>query len=272
MRRVDALLREVAAAEVLPRFRNLAAGAIATKTGPHDLVTEADLAAERAVAAALPRVLPGTLLVGEEGVSADPSLLDRLATAEAALVLDPIDGTANFAAGIRMFAVMASLVVRGEVVAAWIHDALAGETSMALRGEGAWIEDASGARRDLRVAPPVAEAGLITGAISTRYLPPALMQGVRARLKDIGPTWDLRCCAQEYILAARGSFHVLMYWRLYPWDHAAGVLLYHEAGGYAARFDGSPYLAAIQRDGGLICAPDRATWHLTRETLLGETS
>jgi fructose-1,6-bisphosphatase/inositol monophosphatase family enzyme len=62
--------------------------------------------------------------------------------------------------------------------------------------------------------------------------------------------------------------HALVYWRLYPWDHAPGALIHAEAGGYQARFDGKPYLAAQHRDGGLICAPDAATWQVVHETLL----
>jgi fructose-1,6-bisphosphatase/inositol monophosphatase family enzyme len=98
-------------------------------------------------------------------------------------------------------------------------------------------------------------------------MPLPMAQHVRARLHRIGPCWELRCGAHEYILAARGVIHALVYWRLYPWDHAPGALLHAEAGGYSARFDGSPYLAARHRDGGLICAPDRAAWEAVRAAL-----
>lgn len=269
MGRVQALLRDAAAAEILPRFRNLEAGAVRAKTGPHDLVTEADEAAERFVAARLAAVLPGAVLVGEEGCAADPKLLDGLATADAALVLDPIDGTANFAGGLPLFGVMAALVLKGETVAAWIFDPLRDECAMALSAEGAWVEAADGSRRDLRVAAPTTDTKLMTATIATRYLPPAMARHVRARVDRIGPTWELRCAAFEYLMAARGTIHALVYWRLYPWDHAAGALIHAEAGGYAARFDGAPYVAARHRDGGLICAPDRAAWQAVHEALLG---
>jgi fructose-1,6-bisphosphatase/inositol monophosphatase family enzyme len=268
MARMDALLRAAADTEILPRFRNLSEGQIKAKTGPHDLVTEADEAAERYIAARLESVLPGVVLVGEEGVAADPSLLARLATAEAALVLDPIDGTANFAGGIPLFACMAALIINGETIAAWIHDALRGETAMALRGEGAWIEAADGARRDLRVATPTTDTALMTATVSARYMPASMAGHVRARLHRIGPCWELRCGAHEYLLAARGVIHALVYWRLYPWDHAPGALLHTEAGGYSARFDGSDYLAAQHLDGGLICAADRAAWQAVHAALL----
>ena len=76
-------------------------------------------------------------------------------------------------------------------------------------------------------------------------------------------TVGYRCAAHEYRLAAGGHAHVLLYNRLMPWDHLPGWLLHREAGGYAARFDGSDYLPT-HRDGGLICAPDRDSWEALR--------
>ena len=268
MRRVDGMLREASASQAMARFRSLDASQVKAKSGPHDLVTEADEATERAIAVALPSVLPGVLLVGEEGCAADPTLLPRLADAEAALVVDPIDGTANYAAGIPLFATMAALIIRGETVAAWIHDPVMRETAMALRGQGAWVENGAGKHNDLRVAAPTTDPKLMTSTISARYLPPALAQVVRANLHRMGPTWELRCAGAEYALAARGGMHALMYWRLLPWDHAPGALLHLEAGGYQARFDGTPYVASRHRDGGLILAPDAASWRALHDTLL----
>jgi fructose-1,6-bisphosphatase/inositol monophosphatase family enzyme len=268
MTRMHALLRDAAAREILPRFRNLAAGAVRAKTGPHDLVTEADEAAENFVAARLPDALPGVALVGEESASADPRVLESLATAEAALVLDPVDGTANFAAGLPLFGTMAALILRGETVAAWILDPLRDECAMALRGEGAWTAHADGRTTALQVAAPETDTTRMTATISARYLPPDLAAHVRARLPRVGATWELRCAAHEYLLAARGHLHALMYWRLYPWDHAPGALIHAEAGGFSARFDGAPYVAARHRDGGLILAPSRASWQALHAALL----
>ena len=152
---VAELLRSAAKAEIMPRFRRLAAGAVRSKTGPLDLVTDADVGAERAIAAGLAARFPGCLVVGEEGAAADPALLARLAQADLAFVVDPVDGTANFAGGLPLFGCMAAAILRGEVVAGWIHDPLGDDTAMALRGEGAWIEAPDGNQQTLRVAAPV---------------------------------------------------------------------------------------------------------------------
>ena len=96
--------------------------------------------------AGLVRAFPSAVVVGEEATSADPQRLRLLADAELAFVVDPVDGTANFAAGLPLFGVMAAVIVRGEVVAAAIHDPVCDDTALALRGEGAWTEAADGRR------------------------------------------------------------------------------------------------------------------------------
>lgn len=260
------LLRDVARAEIMPRFRRLDEGAVRAKTGPLDLVTEADEAAERVITAALQDRFPGCVVVGEEATAADPSLLGRLAGADLAFVVDPIDGTANYAAGLPLFGSMVAALVRGEIVAAAIHDPLGDDTALALRGEGAWIESADGRRQDLRVAAPVPVARM-TGAASWRYLPGGLRASVSGHLTRVAASFDLRCAAHEYRALAGGHCHFLLFYRLMPWDHAPGWLLHREAGGFAARFDGTPYLPT-RRDGGLICTPDEASFHALRAALL----
>jgi 3'-phosphoadenosine 5'-phosphosulfate (PAPS) 3'-phosphatase len=116
------LLRDTAKAEILPRFRHLDAGMVKQKSEAIDLVTEADEEAERRIKAEMTRAYPDVLFVGEESVAADESLLDALDEAELAVVVDPVDGTANFAAGLPLFAVMASVVRKGETIAGIIYD------------------------------------------------------------------------------------------------------------------------------------------------------
>ncbi|MFN6953999.1 MAG: inositol monophosphatase family protein [Acetobacteraceae bacterium] len=268
-RDVAALLRDAARAEILPRFRRLPEAAIRAKSGPLDLVTDADEAAERVIHAGLLKMFPGALVVGEEAASADPRLVEGLAQAELAFVVDPVDGTANFAAGVPLFGCMAAAVRRGETIAAWIHDPLGDDTAMALRGEGAWLEagDGSGRIRDLHVAAPAPLERMI-GAISWSWLPREKRVAVTSRLPLLAASVNFRCAAAEWRLAAGGGAHLLMYNRLMPWDHLPGGLLHREAGGYSARFDGSAYLPGMTA-GGLIAAPDRASWEAAREALLG---
>ena len=260
-------LREVAAAEIMPRFQALPPGAVRAKSGPLDLVTEADEAAERRITAWLLRRFPGCLVVGEEAASADPSLLRGLADAELSFVVDPIDGTSNYAAGVPLFGVMVAAIRRGEVIGACIVDPMTNEASLALRGQGAWRER-GGVCHDLRVAAPVPLAQM-TGAASWRYFRSPRRESVLAGLTRIAQVWDFRCAAQVYRMIAGGHCHFLLFNRLLPWDHAPGWLLHREAGGYAARLDGSDY-TPTETGGGLICAPDRASWEALHAALMAQ--
>ena len=251
----------------MPLFRNLQVADVRSKTGPLDLVTVADERAEAAITAALTRRFPGCAVIGEEAASADPGLLARVGDAELTFVVDPIDGTSNFAAGLPLFGMMVAVLRRGEVVAAMIHDPVGDDTALALRGEGAWIEAADGRRTKLRVMPP-APLGRMTGSVSWRHMSEPMRSQVCARLPGLGDSWDLRCAAHQYRMIAAGRCHCVVFYRLMPWDHAAGWLLHREAGGWSAQFDGRPYDPA-RTTGGLICAPDQESWGALREMLLG---
>lgn len=263
---VAAILAEAAAAEIMPRFRNLAEGAVRTKTSAIDLVTDADEAAEVQITRDLLHAFPGAVVIGEEATAKDPGLLDGLGDADLAFIIDPVDGTKNFASGLTLFATMAGVTVRGEVVAGIIHDPVGHDWAMAVRGEGAWIERPDGTTRDLKVAAPV-PLDEMEGVIGTTYLPEPLRGTVCANLPRLATTSYYRCAAHEYRMAAGGHCHILLYNKLMPWDHAAGWLLHREAGGHSAHFDGTPYRPA-RRTGGLICAPDAESWAVARAGLL----
>jgi fructose-1,6-bisphosphatase/inositol monophosphatase family enzyme len=109
-----------------------------------DVVTVADREAELFLGEGLTKILPEAALVGEEAAHADPALLDRLGDA-LCWIVDPLDGTNNFAAGKPPFGVMVALAEAGETVAGWIYDPLSGRLCHAHRGEGAWLGERSGA-------------------------------------------------------------------------------------------------------------------------------
>jgi fructose-1,6-bisphosphatase/inositol monophosphatase family enzyme len=263
---VACLLREAARAEIMPRFRRLDADAVRMKSGPLDLVTEADEAAERAITAGLKQHFPGCVVIGEEASSADMSLVEAIGTAELAFVVDPVDGTANYAAGLPLFGCMAAALMRGEVVAAIIYDPVGDDTAMALRGEGAWTEAPDGRRTDLRVADPIPVAEM-SGSVSWRFLPDGLKQTVCRNLPRVAASFDHRCAAHQYRLLSAGHCNYMMFNKLMPWDHAPGWLLHQEAGGFSAQFDGSPYRPTVL-SGGLICASDEASYLALRAALL----
>jgi fructose-1,6-bisphosphatase/inositol monophosphatase family enzyme len=256
------ILRDAAKAEILPRFRRLDAGHVRLKTEAIDLVTEADEAAERTIRAEVARHWPGVRFVGEEAVAADPRLLDQLKDADLAIVVDPVDGTANFAAGLPLFATMAAVVHQGETVAGIIYDPMGDDWLMAERGGGAWLVFPDGRRQRQTFASAVPLAQMV-GVCSPFLLPHEMRRPILSNLDKIRLSASYRCAGHEYRMAMGGHLHFLMYGKLMPWDHLPGTLIASEAGAHFARLDGSAYLPS-HTAGGLIVAPDQASYDLLR--------
>lgn len=264
-----AILIEAAEVEILPRFKRLGLDDVSLKSGPQDLVTVADQAAERFIAARVATRFPGAVFVGEESVAADPSRLGLIGAAKLAIVVDPIDGTFNFANNLPLFGVMAAVVVEGETVAGVIYDPICGDYACALKGDGARTVFRDG-RPDqpLKVAA-ADEVSAMHGAISWSFMPDDLRTAVAARLPRLSACYGYRNAAHEYRLLASGGCHVLLYYKLMPWDHLAGALIHAEAGGWSAKLDGTPY-RTTDTTGGLLLAPNEESWHRVHAALMAD--
>lgn len=257
--RVADLIRETAAAELLPRFRNLSREDVRQKR-PGDVVTVADEAAEQRLAFGLSRILPGVPVVGEEAVEKDPGLLDLIARpGKSCWIVDPLDGTANFAAGTERFAIIVSLIHDAVAVAGWIFDVPRSRLAVARRGQGVTLEGVP----VTGLAPKRPLVGFVGYKIAKefdRQLSPE-------RRRELGRVSTLRCAGAEYleILSGRASFS--LYRMTKPWDHAAGALMMDEAGGGALQFDGGSYSAAQPLNAGLITAASREALAEARDLL-----
>ena len=263
--RVSRILSEVAAEEILPRFQSLRDHEVQEKTSG-ELVTVADVAAERQLARRLCDLLPGSHVVGEEATAEDPTLLDKLAKEDDWIwVIDPIDGTGNFARGKPVFAVMAALVRRDEIAASWIHDPIEGDTTTAEHGAGAWHGD-----HRLRL-PKSPGAGALCGTLHAgSFAPPDMVRRVQSRRESIGAIRSLRCSGREYLRLAAGETHYSLFTKLMPWDHAPGTLIYREAGGLVQTIDGGFYAPSRHRAPGLLVASDETVWRWVHDALFAE--
>ncbi len=262
------MLQRAAVAEIMPRFRTLGPADIRRKTSAADLVTEADESAERMITAELKQRFPQALVIGEEANEKDGSLLPILPDAELAFVIDPVDGTFNFASGVPLFGVMLSVVAKGETVAGLIYDPLGLDWLIGVKGGGSYIRRGDGSQSKVRVADP-APVSQMTGGVSWSYLDEPLRFRLARNLAKCLASFNYRCAAHEYRLIASGFGHFVAYNKLMPWDHLAGALIHREAGGYSAKFDGSEYRVG-DLDGGLLAAPDRESWLEIREALWAE--
>lgn len=232
--RLIGIMREVAATEILPRFRALGADEIFEKT-PGDLVTVADRNAEDAFAKILPPLLPGSLLLGEEGFEADPTRLQALAGDDPVWIVDPVDGTKNFAEGRAPFAVIVALAHKGRTLAGWIIDPITDEAIYALAGEGAAFAAPGAGFQPLTapVAPNrLADARMTAGEPLRKRMQRAVRELPGAHLPRFVTRY--RCVGREYMDIATGRLDLARYGgRLKPWDHAAGTLIVREQGGRA---------------------------------------
>lgn len=265
--RLVEIMRAAARNEIMPRFRRPDLQGVRQKSEAIDLVTEADEAAERAIRAEVSALMPEALFVGEESVAADPALLARLADADVAVVVDPIDGTANFASGVPLFGVMMSVIMGGEVVAGIIYDPMGDDWLIAEKGAGAFMHRGKGGSERLALKAPLPLEQMV-GMASVGFVPADRRPAVLANLAKVRLFASYRCAAHEYWSLATGHLSFAMYYKLMPWDHLAGSLLVTEAGGVVARLDGSAYLPS-HTDGGLLAAVDKGSWEaLSREVFV----
>ncbi len=237
---VLAAMREATDAEVMPRWRSLTADEVRTKAGPWDLVTDADVLAERRLTASLGALLD-IPVVGEEATAGDASLLDVVGSAEACWVVDPVDGTRNFVHGREDFACMIALIVGGRTEGAWItYPAVSREMHGAV-GVGTFLDGSP------VMAPLPPDPLALRGALGARAFV-ADPDAVYAAAGTVGPVRDIRFCAGwDYLDMVEGAKDYVLFTRTLPWDHAPGALLVREAGLSSLRPDGAEYLPG---DGG----------------------
>jgi len=228
---VTAAIRQVGEAEIIPRYQSLAVHDIIEKR-PGDLVTVADRLAEAALTDIFHAEDPGCLVVGEEGIYADDTALKSLPTADLVWVIDPVDGTRNFAAGSPDFAVMVAEVRSGVTTRGWIWQPVHDRMYVAERGAGVLLND-----QPLQVAPP---PDPLVGALHGRYGRPRGGLPEHVRLTRLAG-----CCGVDYPDLIEGRRAFLGYWSMHPWDHLPGALMVSELGGRVATIDGRPYGAGV---------------------------
>ncbi len=229
--RIEQIIRQVAEKEVLPRFKNLQQGDVREKN-PGDLVTVADEAAEAFLSEKLTEALPGSIVVGEEAVSKDKSVLERLKGNDPVWVIDPIDGTYNFAHGRSTFGILVALVHKGITRYGFAYDVIGERMATAKKGGGAYING-----QKISLAPKTYGLKEMTG------------QGGGAQAWHFKPVLDdfkeiinYRCSLHDFMNFATGrSDFIIHVNKLTPWDHAAGCLIAEEVGGYVMKNDGERY-------------------------------
>lgn len=258
--KIEALMREVSENELLPRFGNLAVSEVKAKAAPDDLVTVADIRAETALTKGLKALYPQGSVIGEETATADFDFRQN----ELLFVIDPVDGTWNFANGLPIFACMIAVLSKGRTIAGLIHYPIPGDTLAVIAGQGV---------RRLNSAGSTSVATLEGRSIEAIMLPLTLLEApnrgpLLPAFQKVPRILALQCAAYEYRLLLGGAAQVCVSKGLRPWDHAAGQLMLAELGGFAATPDGRKWPDVAMPDT-LISACSRNLWEDATMRLAG---
>ncbi|MFJ5709198.1 inositol monophosphatase family protein [Streptomyces sp. NPDC093105] len=261
---VEEAVRKAAAAEIMPRFRQLADHEITEKKGPYDLVTVADRAAEEHLTRALTTLLPGSVVVGEEAVHDDPELYGALRGDAPVWIVDPVDGTRQFVHGDPGFCTLVALARRGEILASWTYAPALGELAVAVRGRGATLDG-----RPLRSGSPAQGAVLEVATSHPDYTTPDQKRALLGLVTEGVRPRPCGSAGLEYLAVARGTLDATAFsWEL-AWDHAAGLLLVAEAGGAQTTVTGEPFRISGGNALPFTVARDAATAERIRALLAG---
>lgn len=214
------------------------------------LVTEADTAMQTVVATELEKNWPEYDFLGEEmTVAEQQALLDS--DYKGLWILDPLDGTTNFASGVPIFSVSLALVQNSEIILGCIYDPLRDEMFSAIKGEGAWLND-----RSLQVEKQGRKISQCITQVDLKRLPEKLATRLAAdhpyaSQRNFG-SGALDWC---WLAASRSQLYVHGGQKL--WDHAAGHLILLEAGGCAADLAGDETFRLSLEPQSVVAATNR---------------
>ncbi len=201
------------------------------KKGAIDLVTEADTRAEAAIIETITNAFPDHGILAEESGSRSGS--------GGCWIIDPLDGTTNFAHNLPIFCTSIAFAVDDELLAGFVLAPLMGELYVGLRGLGATL---NGAPISVSNTETLAESLLVTGF---PYDHLTIFEAAMGRFgRVLAATQGVRrlgSAALDLCYVANGRFEGFWEQHLKPWDTAAGCLIAMEAGGRTTVFSGSPY-------------------------------
>lgn len=249
---VSALLRHVSDALIVPRFKHLDDGDVHQKSRG-DYVTIADREAEAAITRALRAGDPDHLVIGEEAIASDATLLDMIDIAPRMWLIDPLDGTANFISGNADFGVMVVELVSGRPERSWIWQSMHRHMFFASRGTGAFLDESPLAQ--------LAAGGSLAGGVTQEF------SGLSG--PGIGNVIPMTgTCTMDYPLIATGDLQFLIHNNKNPWDHYPGILLLERLGGVVRFMDGEPFSSTSRNRHKLIAACSSEAWATVAEAAL----
>ena len=235
-------LRQLAQSELLPRFRHVEA----TRKADGSLLTEADEAMQTAVQQFLQTHWPEFAFLGEES---DPQAqTEALNAPTGCWILDPLDGTTNFAHGCPLFATSLALVIANRVVLGLVYDPIRDELFSALQGQGAFLND-----QPLQCSRPLRPLAQCLALVDFKRLTPSLATAL-ATQPPFASQRNIGAVVLDWCWLAAGRADLYLHGGQGLWDYAAGQLILAEAGGASATLQGEPVWNGTLQKRSAVCA------------------
>ena len=219
---------------ILPKYRNLKEDDIKYKNGS-DLVTSADIAAERELKKNLLKIIPSSGFIGEEEYATNHKILKSYQEDDYCWTVDPIDGTTNFVNGRDKFVIMIALTKKEQILYSWIYKPLENVMSHAIFNEGSFIKN-----KKIKTNG-VNSLGEAIGSISTKYWDEKNLAKIKNLKDEFAEVKSYGCIGYEYVDIGLGKRNFAILSKLSPWDHIPGILFVREAGCSDIDFDCQPY-------------------------------
>ncbi len=219
---------------ILPKYKNLTEDDIRYKNGS-DLVTSADIAAEKEFKNNLLKIIPSSSFIGEEEYTINQNILKSYQEDNYCWTVDPIDGTTNFVKGREKFAIMIALTKQDQILYSWIYKPLEDVMSHAIFNEGSFVN-----KKKIKTKG-VNSLDEAIGSISTKYWDEKYWDKIKNIKNEFAEVKSYRCIGYEYVDIGLGQRNFAILSKLSPWDHIPGILFVREAGGFDIDFDQRPY-------------------------------
>ncbi len=258
---IENLIKNVGAKCIYPYFNNLREGDVSFKDSKSDPVSIADKEAERLLQKRFLSILPNSFFIGEELFTEKPEILDYLNQNESPVwVVDPIDGTNNFVAGIEGFGIMVCLIFAGEIISSWLYEVCSRRLTVFHNGGGI-TENGKPLGLSSQIKRP------FTGKVGRKLRRFSEVQKINAALSDIKIDFADEPSIIVYHRVLTGELDFLIFKRTYPWDHLPGIALVSTIGCVFSRWSGQPFQFSDVHEG-LVVARSRKILDLVLEQII----
>jgi myo-inositol-1(or 4)-monophosphatase len=255
------IIRDAAQAELMPRFANVAH----RQKADGSIVTEADTVMQDRLVKALLALMPNSLILGEEMTTENQQqlLIDHSEQGEQGLwVVDPLDGTRNFAAGIPVFCVSVAWLIHGEVVAGVIYNPVRDECFSAMRDQGAWLNG-----QPMRASDAQLKLNQCIAVIDFKRLAPTLASCLAVK-PPYASQRSFGSGALDWCWLAAHRYQLYLHGNQKLWDYAAGQLILKEAGGMSCTLTGEHVVQATQLSRSVVAVSQSSVFELWKRWVL----